>query len=87
MYKVFATWQIILVQEDPVHIILTFLFTIIQMDYKYTTDFKKLSSLLQPVQSHKTGHLHTQLIKLTYQANYFKQDSIKCWFPMRVMHL
>lgn len=25
------------------------------MDYKYTTDFKKLSSLLQPEQSHKTG--------------------------------
>lgn len=29
------------VQEDfPVYITLTFLFTIIQMDYKYTTDFK-----------------------------------------------
>lgn len=43
--------------EFPVHIILAFLFTIIrvQMDYKYITNFKKLSSLLQPEQSHKTG--------------------------------
>jgi len=42
-------------REITVHIILTFLFTITHMDYKYTTDFKKLSSLLQPEQSHKTG--------------------------------